>query len=298
MECLNVLTRIDALRTEEIESGDRNEVLAHLETCRSCEESVDDVRAFAEIAPSLRETDRPSVLQQVTNVCFDMFDSFDLDGERVWVAFSGSGLRMIDVAAANEDDFRRRFRARYGRELRHAELPRNLRRSVENSMAGAPAGLDAIDFRGLTSFEREVLSTIRKIPRGEVRPYSWVARAVRKPGASRAVGNVMANNPMPFVLPCHRVVPTSGGVGKYAFGPERKRSLLRSEGAPVDVLDNLARKGIRYVGSATTRIYCFPSCRDARRIREENRVPFTDADAAASEGFRPCRHCCPEGADA
>ena len=51
--------------------------------------------------------------------------------------------------------------------------------------------------------------------------------------------------------------------------------------------------GVRYIGSRTTKIVCFPTCRDAKRIREENRVPFRGAEQAKEKGFRPCLHCQP-----
>jgi methylphosphotriester-DNA--protein-cysteine methyltransferase len=61
----------------------------------------------------------------------------------------------------------------------------------------------------------------------------------------------------------------------------------------VEELEEFARHGIRFLGSRNTRIFCFPTCRDARRIGEENRVPFHQAGEAASKGFRPCHRCLP-----
>ena len=105
-----------------------------------------------------------------------------------------------------------------------------------------------------------------------------------------------AKNVVPFVVPCHRVVPSSGGVGEYSFGSKMKRELLAREGVDVDALDALAGEGVRYIGSRTTKIYCFPTCRDARRIREENRVPFHGAGEADRKGIRPCQRCRPVAA--
>jgi methylphosphotriester-DNA--protein-cysteine methyltransferase len=82
-------------------------------------------------------------------------------------------------------------------------------------------------------------------------------------------------------------------VGNYAFGSPMKRELLRREGVDVDALDKLAKDHVRYIGSRTTKIVCFPTCRDAKRIREENRVPFRGAEQATEKGFRPGLHCQP-----
>ena len=103
----------------------------------------------------------------------------------------------------------------------------------------------------------------------------------------------MARNIVPIVVPCHRVVPATGGVGNYAFGSKVKRDLLAREGVDVDALEALAKQHVRYIGSRTTNIVCFPTCKDARRIRDENRVSFHAAGEAIEKGFRPCRRCQP-----
>ena len=75
-----------------------------------------------------------------------------------------------------------------------------------------------------------VWDAVREIPKGETRTYAEVARAVGKPRAARAVGRVCSQNLLALVIPCHRVVPASGGIGDYRWGPERKRALLEAEG--------------------------------------------------------------------
>jgi AraC family transcriptional regulator of adaptative response/methylated-DNA-[protein]-cysteine methyltransferase len=94
----------------------------------------------------------------------------------------------------------------------------------------APAQDVPLDVRG-TAFQRRVWEELRRIPLGETRTYGEVAAAIGAPGASRAVGSACGANPLPVVVPCHRVVPASGGVGNYGLGPERKRRLLEREGA-------------------------------------------------------------------
>jgi methylated-DNA-[protein]-cysteine S-methyltransferase len=87
-----------------------------------------------------------------------------------------------------------------------------------------------VDLTGMTPFERAVLYTIHKIPAGKTMTYAEVARAVGKPNAARAVGNVMAKNPIPLILPCHRVL-ASQGLGGFGGGLDMKEKLLRLEGA-------------------------------------------------------------------
>lgn len=85
----------------------------------------------------------------------------------------------------------------------------------------------------LTPFEMQVLEKLRSIPPGEMRTYGDVARSLGRPNSSRAIGNACAKNPVLVVVPCHRVIPSSGGLGNYAGagGAETKRKLLEKEGA-------------------------------------------------------------------
>ena len=110
-----------------------------------------------------------------------------------------------------------------------------------------------------------------EIPRGEVRPYGWIAAEIGRPKAVRAVGTALGHNPVPLIVPCHRVVRSDGYIGQYSLGgPANKRAILAAEGADPDGLEGLARAGIRYFGSDTTRIFCLPTCHDARRVTDRH----------------------------
>jgi O-6-methylguanine DNA methyltransferase len=223
----------------------------------------------------------------------DSYEQLTEHGDPVWVAFSDRGLKMIH-RGGTLDEFRRLYSARFGRLLGDGRLPDPLRKQVVSALHGEGVSKPQIDWSSeLTALEREVLGTLTRIPRGEVRTYEWVARQVGRPRAVRAVGTICARNIVPFVVPCHRVVPTTGGIGQYAYGTATKREMLRREGVDVEVLDALAQEGVRYIGSRTTKIVCFPTCKDAQRIREENRVPFHGIDEATEKGFRPCLRCQP-----
>ena len=98
--------------------------------------------------------------------------------------------------------------------------------------AGARFRFDLpLDLRRLTPFQQRVLQTTRQIPAGNVWTYRQVAQIIGKPQASRAVGQALGRNPIPIVIPCHRVVRSSGELGGYRGGLDRKRHLLRLEGA-------------------------------------------------------------------
>lgn len=140
-----------------------------------------------------------------------------------FVAFNSGGVRFLalDCSAA---EFEAHYRARFGRPVAPAPgIPEPVARAID---AGAPV---AADLSGETAFARAVLTKIQEIPPGQVRSYAWVAREIGHPRAVRAVGSALARNPVPVLVPCHRVVRSDGRIGQYALGSERKRVLLATE---------------------------------------------------------------------
>jgi methylated-DNA-[protein]-cysteine S-methyltransferase len=89
------------------------------------------------------------------------------------------------------------------------------------------------DLRSLTPFQRSVLTTVQKVPRGEYLTYGELARRIGKPGAARAVGQALGSNPIPVLIPCHRVLASDGSLGGYSGrgGVRTKEALLRLEEA-------------------------------------------------------------------
>jgi methylated-DNA-[protein]-cysteine S-methyltransferase len=93
-----------------------------------------------------------------------------------------------------------------------------------------------------TAFQREVWTTLRAIPPGSTQSYSEIAKAIGRPGASRAVGAANGRNPLAIVVPCHRVIGANGQLTGYAGGIERKRWLLQHEGAAARTPAPVARR--------------------------------------------------------
>ncbi len=89
----------------------------------------------------------------------------------------------------------------------------------------------ALDLSGHTPFRRQVWETALRIPYGETRSYAWVAQQIGKPRAARAVGQALGANPVPLIVPCHRVLNSDGSLGGYGGGLPLKERLLRIEGA-------------------------------------------------------------------
>ena len=81
----------------------------------------------------------------------------------------------------------------------------------------------------MTPFARKVFKAVLSIPIGQVRTYKWVAKKSGKPGAYRAVGQILKNNPYPLIIPCHRVIKSNKELGGYMFGRKRKKIILDLE---------------------------------------------------------------------
>ena len=212
----------------------------------------------------------------------------------LWVAWTAQGIRAV-MRDVDDAGFAQWYGRRFGIAPRRVSaVPAALADGIHRALIGEGRGAVRFDLRGLTPFEQDVLHTALRIPRGEVRPYNWIARRIGRPLAVRAVGTALANNPIPFLIPCHRVVRADGIIGNYgAGGPTAKRAILGWEGVDAAQLERMARRGVRFVGSDTTRIFCYPTCRHARRISEPHRVGFGTVEAAHEAGYRGCKDCTP-----
>lgn len=221
----------------------------------------------------------------------DGYDLFASPLGEVAVTFNTAGVSGVDVA---DEGFAARFASRHRRRLLRAEPPRAWRGHIPEAIEAGNPGRLPLDLRSVTEFQEQVLRVAAGIPRGEVRPYGWLAREVSRPGAVRAVGSTMARNPIPLIIPCHRVVRSDGSMGEYSLGgPENKWRLLDHEGVEPVRLLALAGRGVRVQGNLSTHIYCHPTCSSIRRSREGNVVDFGSTTEARQAGFRPCQSCRP-----
>lgn len=232
----------------------------------------------------------PTVLGEIGLA--DRYFPFESTLGTLLIAFGAAGIAAVG-REQDEAAFVAGYRRRHGRPLHPiAAAPATLAREIGRQLAGERADL-RFDLRGLSTFERATLLKALDIPAGELRPYGWIAREIGRPGAVRAVGSALGRNPIPFLIPCHRVVRSDGRIGEYIFGGEAKRAALAAEGLSPDTIEAEARAGVRYHASDTTGIYCFPTCRHARRITGPHRVTFASDAAAQAAGYRPCKVCRP-----
>ncbi|HEY6057725.1 MAG TPA: methylated-DNA--[protein]-cysteine S-methyltransferase [Candidatus Limnocylindrales bacterium] len=227
----------------------------------------------------------------------DAYASIESPAGPLFVAWNGLGVSGVGLAG-EADDFAHEHSARTGRPLNREDgLPERLERAIRARIAGDRRVRIRLDLRGRNEFERAVWMKALEIPPGEVRPYGWIASEIGRPRAVRAVGTALGHNPVPVVVPCHRVVRSDGTLGQYSLGgPDVKRRILSAEGVDLDRLQSYARAGIRLIGSDTTHIFCLPTRHHARRVTPAHLIGLHSQREALAAGFRPCRVCRPASA--
>jgi len=160
------------------------------------------------------------------------WDHMDCPLGRLFVGVSRQGLCAVDFGRDESA-----FLARFDRQARLERNPRVVSRAIaelREYFSGARKAFTLpVDLSRLTAFQRSVLETACRIPLGQVWTYQRIAQEMHRPKSSRPVGQALASNPIPIVIPCHRVIASDGSLGGYSGGSglDAKRWLLRLEGA-------------------------------------------------------------------
>jgi O-6-methylguanine DNA methyltransferase len=181
--------------------------------------------------------------------------TFDTELGRFLVAGSDVGLRLVtfgpdlDVEAALADETKdERIMAVEDRIRLRIVVD-----SIRDYLAGDGRPFEhRLDLSGSTEFNRNVLEVVRSIPYGSLRSYKWVAEQIGAPKATRPVGQALSHNPVPIVVPCHRVVNSDGTIGGYSGGgPDMKRRLIEIETGQVGLAlgagERAGRERIRFL---------------------------------------------------
>lgn len=209
----------------------------------------------------------------------------------LYAAYGPCGLTaslLSDVVTSRSEFEDMHWRATGRRAIRTSQVPTGLRTAVRT---GRTAALQ-VDDGLLDRTERAVLAAVRAIPRGQLRPLSWVARDAGIPGIGLVLA-ALAHNPLQLLVPCHRVTHDNGRPCDAAYGAATGDWLRRTEGLDPDLIERLVTSQTAFLGSDITRIFCHPTCWHARRITGPHQVPFRSAAHARRTGYRPCRRCRP-----
>lgn len=165
------------------------------------------------------------------------YASLDSPLGAVWLAATSRGLARVSFGT-DELEFTFELERAFGTlPIWDPDALEPMLRQLDEYFAGDRTVFDLpLDLSRSSEFQRTVLEMVRQVPYGEVQSYGEIAFAVGNPQAARAVGGVMATNPISIVIPCHRIVRSDGTHGDYAFrtlgvsGATMKESLLRLEG--------------------------------------------------------------------
>jgi methylated-DNA-[protein]-cysteine S-methyltransferase len=158
---------------------------------------------------------------------------FDSPVGELLLAVTPRGLAYVAFEEEERDELLGRFSRQLSpRILEHAASTDEVRRQLDEYFAGVRTRFDLkLDRRLMRGIARDVLAATARVPFGRTTTYGALAERIGRPRASRAVGNALGSNPIPIVVPCHRVLRAGGDVGGYAGGPFRKRRLLTLEGS-------------------------------------------------------------------
>jgi methylated-DNA-[protein]-cysteine S-methyltransferase len=149
-----------------------------------------------------------------------------------WVGILGSskGLLRATLPQSSDQEAEQLLGDRVKDAICSTDFFADLMERLRSYFAGhRVAFADELDLSPATAFQCEVWQLTRLIPYGEIRSYTWVAEQLGKVRAARVVGQALARNPLPIIIPCHRVVAKDGKLGGYSWGIENKRHLLQLE---------------------------------------------------------------------
>ena len=219
----------------------RDEVLAHLQSCAHCQELYKEFEGVAYCLSCLPVVEPPlslvpKIMDHIKQTCPrrsdpDAVTTFDSPLGTIYVAFRESGITGVTISRGEPFEAAiTSLAARLRRHLVPRPAPQWLLDELKTFFATWRTDRIKVDISDLSEFEQSVLRKAAEIPVGEVRSYGWIAKEIGHPKSARAVGQVMANNPLPLLFPCHRVVAADGALHQYGYGIEMKAQILKMEG--------------------------------------------------------------------
>src|SRR6185503_17490889 len=168
-----------------------------------------EATALADLTVTAPPSLRTSVLVEVGLA--DRYGRVDSPLGPLVVAWNGVGVVSVDIAG-DDGAFEASHLASTGRPAVPSEVPQRLANAIARRLEGDRRVRIPLDLRGHSPFEQDVWKKALEIPRGEVRPYGWIAAEIGRPKAVRAVGTALGHNPVPLIVPCHRVVRSDGSI--------------------------------------------------------------------------------------
>jgi methylated-DNA-[protein]-cysteine S-methyltransferase len=249
MRCGEFNQQVDAVLAGDVAESELSTgaVGEHLGRCASCSGTWNHMRSLLEVIP-VPESDRDveaavARAREHLRAAFSRigrpvvrFDVLRTPIGRVFVGMSDQGVCDVTLDDPDERDYRLRLARHAPEVLRDRDVVELAATELEAYFQGRLSTFTVpVDLRGVTDFTRRVLRATRRIPFGTLLSYGDVASRIGSPRASRAVGGALGRNPVPIIVPCHRVIAHGGKLGGFTGGLDMKRTLLQIEGhTPAD----------------------------------------------------------------
>lgn len=246
MNCRTFARRLDALGAGDLDAAARRALRDHAEVCVRCGDEWRRAQEVKNTMAKLRGPDLQAARLGVDHARDRLRAAFNRAGTppvrfgsintpvgRLFVAASEAGVCDVSLRVSNAEQFRRHLAGRAPEVTRDDKGLRPVLEELEAYLDGSLKEFTVpVDLRAVTGFTRRVLNAARAIRFGQVTTYGDLARRIGAGGAARAVGGALGRNPVPIIVPCHRVLAAGGALGGYTGGLGIKRFLLQLEGYP------------------------------------------------------------------
>jgi len=305
--CVAIEPDLIAAATGEAPPPAAERVHGHVAACAPCREDFARYRAIEGTVGQLRSTPPPAADAEAARarlmarlgdlrsrmVAYGVFPS---PLGPILIGRTEHGVSMVEYLDRDDAGASRKL-TQAGGDTRHASAELEpFHRELLEFLAGRRTRLDwPLDMRFARSdFERAVLEATAAVPYGAVSSYTGIAGDIGHPGAVRAVAQALRHNPVPIVVPCHRIVGLHGDLVGYAGNrTSLKERLLTLEGVPTDET-RIARAAMYHYDPNPDRQYCVPTCGDIGRRRLGTVRLFASRELAEATGLSPCLDCRPD----
>jgi O-6-methylguanine DNA methyltransferase len=306
--CATIEPDLIAAATGEAAGSTAERVEAHVAACPPCRDDFARYRAIDTAVGALRSTTPPDgdadaarerLVARLADLRTRILSYAVLPSSLgpILIARSEYGVALVEYLPREGVSASRLFRMAGVEPQEDGADLEELQRELLEYLEGRRTRLDwPLDLRGTRSdFQRAVLRTTVAVPYGAVSSYTGIAAELGKPAAVRAVAQALRHNPLPIVVPCHRVVGSGGDLVGYAGDRlTLKEQLLGLEGVPTEPAraSKIARGALYHYEPNPSREYCLPTCGDI--ARRPISLLFTRRAQAEARGLVPCTTCHPD----
>ena len=308
LTCRDIEPDLVAVAAGEAGGAAAEGVQRHVARCRPCHDELQRYRALEGMVADLRRAPVPGADPTLSRAELESrladirsrmvaFGIFSSPLGKILIARSELGVALVRYLESDAAARSHVIGLAHGEAIEDQAKTEGLFRDLLDYLRGRRTSLDwPLDLRWARSdFQRRVLEATSELPYGAVTSYAGIARRIGAPAAVRAVAQALRRNPVPIVVPCHRVIGNSGDLTGYAGKRiALKQRLLSLEGVPVAPHAHAIDRGHMYVRYETDTEYCVPSCGSLSRRPLSQLTLFGSRARAEAAGLSPCSSCRPD----